>query len=71
MKSTDLFPVEIGKTEIKMNKPLSLGQTMLDLSITLMHEFKIYYVQSKYGRKTKLCYMDTNNFVYETETEGF
>ena len=25
----------------------------------------------KYGRKGKLCYMDTDSFVYEIETEDF
>ena len=27
------------KTEVKMNKPIYLGQAMLDLSKTLMYEF--------------------------------
>ena len=30
--SKDLFVVEMGKTEIKMNKPVYLGQAILDLS---------------------------------------
>ena len=25
----------------------------------------------KYGRKGKLCYMDTDSFIYEIETEDF
>ena len=28
-------------------------------------------MRPKYGRKVKLCYMDTDSFVYETETEDF
>ena len=32
--SKHLFTVEMGKTAIKMNKPVYLGQTMLDLSKT-------------------------------------
>ena len=28
-------------------------------------------MRPKYGRKVKLCYMDTDSFVYEIETEDF
>ena len=39
--SKELFAVEKGKTEIKMNKQLYLGQAILNLAKTLMYEF--YY----------------------------
>ena len=38
--SRQLFAVEMGKTEIKMNKPVYLGQAILDLCKTLMYEFR-------------------------------
>ena len=59
----DLFAVEMGKTEIKMNKPVYLGQAVLDLSKTLMYEFHYEYMRPKYGSKVTLCYMDPDNFV--------
>ena len=68
--SKDLFAVEMGKTEIKMNKPVYLGQAILDLSKTLMYEFHYDYMKPKYGSKANLCYMDTDSFVSEIETEG-
>ena len=37
--SKELFAVEMGKTKITMNKPAYLGQTILDLSQTVMYEF--------------------------------
>ena len=37
--SKHLFAVEMGKTEIKMNKPVFPGQAILDVSKTLMYEF--------------------------------
>ena len=46
-----LFAVEMGKTEIKMNKPACLEQAILDLSKTLMHEFHYDYMRPKYGSK--------------------
>ena len=49
--SKDLFAVEMGKTEIKMNKPGYRGQAILDLSKTLMYEFHYDYMRPKYGRK--------------------
>ena len=69
--SKHLFAVEMGKTEIKMNKPVYLGQAILDLSKTLMYEFHYDYMRPKYGSKVSLCYMDTESFVYEIEAEDF
>ena len=61
----------MGKTEIKMNKPVYLGQAVLDLSKTLTYEFHYDYMRPKYGSKVSLCYMDTDSFVYEIEAEDF
>ena len=61
----------MGKTEIRMNKPVYLGQVILDLSKTLMYEFRYDYMRPKYGSKVKLCYMDTDSFVCEIETKDF
>ena len=69
--SKHLFAVEMGKREITMNKPVYLGQAILDLSKTLMYEFLYDYMKPKYGRKVNLCYLDTDSFVYEIETEDF
>ena len=41
--SKHLFAVEMGKREITMNKPVYLGQAILDLSKTLMYEFHYDY----------------------------
>ena len=57
----------MGKREITMNKPVYLGQAILDLSKTLMYEFHYDYMRSKYGSKVNLCYMDIDSFVYKTE----
>ena len=37
---------------------------------TLMYEFHYEYMRPKYGSKVKLCNMDTDSFVHETETEN-
>ena len=69
--SKHLFAVEMGKREITMKKLVYLGQVILDLSKPLMYEFHYDYMRPKYGSKVKLCYMDTDSFVYEIETEDF
>ena len=69
--SKDLLIMEMKKTEVKMNKPMYLGQAVLDNSKTLMHEIWYDYLKPKYGDKVKLCYMDTDSFVIYVATEDF
>ena len=59
------------KTKIHMNKPLYLGQAMLDISKTLMYEFWYDYLKQKCNDKVKLCYMDTDSFIIHVQTEDF
>ena len=59
------------KTEVKINKPIYLGQAVLDLSKTLMFEFWYDYLKPMYGDKIRLCYIDTNSFIMHTKTDDF
>ena len=54
-----------------MNKPVYLGQAILDISKTLMYEFWYDYLKPKYGDKVKLCNMDTDSFIIHVQTEYF
>ena len=63
--------IEMRKTEVLMNKPVCLGQVILDISKTLMCEFYYDYLKPKYGDKVKLCYMDTDSFIIHVQTEDF
>ena len=51
------------KTKIKINKPIYLGLSILEISKTLMYEFWYEYIKPKYGDNVKLCYMDTDSFI--------
>ena len=63
--------MEVKKTEVRTNKPLHLGQGVLDLSKTLMFEFWYDYIVPKYGDKVKICYIDTDSFIIHIKTEDF
>ena len=69
--SENLLAIEMKKTKVKMNKPVYLGMSILDISKTLMYEFWYDYVKPKYKDKAKLCYMDTDSFVINIFTEDF
>ena len=45
--SDHLMAIEMKKTRIKMNKPLYLGASILDISKTLMYEFWYDYLKPK------------------------
>ena len=69
--SKDLLIMEMRKVEVRMNKPIYLGQAILDISKTLMYEFWYDYIKPKYGDKARLCYMDTDSFIMHIKTEDF
>ena len=69
--SKDLLIMEMKKTEVKINKPIYLGQAVLDLSKTLMYEFWYDYLKPMYGDKIKLCYTNTDSFIMHIKTDDF
>ena len=69
--SKDLMIMEMKKVEVKMNKPIYLGQAILDISKTLIYEFWYDYIKPKYEEKARLCYMGTDSFVIHIKTEDF
>ena len=69
--SEDLSIIEMNKTRVKTNKPIYLGLSILDISKILMYEFWYDYMKLKYNDNGKLCYMDTDSFIMNIETEDF
>ena len=59
------------KTKIKMNMPIYIGITILEVSKTVMWKFFYDYLQPKYGDKIELCYNDTDSFILYIKTEDF
>ena len=69
--SEDLSIIEMNKTKVKMNKPIYLGSSILDISKILMYEFWCDYMKLKYKNKVKLCYMDTDSLIMNIKTTDF
>ena len=69
--SENLLAIEMKKTKVKMNKPVYLGMSILDISKTLMYKFWYDYIQPKYKDRVKLCYLDTDSFIIHIKTEDF
>ena len=57
------LPMEMKNIKVKMNKPVYLGLSILEISKTLMYEFWYDYIKPKYQSNAKLCYMDTDSFI--------
>ena len=69
--SKDLSIIEMNKTRVKMNKPIYLGLSILDIRKILMYEFWYDYMKPKYDSDVNLCYMDTDSFAMNIKTEDF
>ena len=69
--SESLLAIEMKKIQIKMNKPVYLRFSILQISKTLMYKFWYDYMKPKYGDNVKLCYMDTDSFIMHIKTEDF
>ena len=67
----NLAIIEMKKVKVKMNKPIYLGLSILDISKITMYEFWYDYVKIKYQDKARLCYMDTDSFVVNIKTKDF
>ena len=69
--SEDLSITQMKKTKVKMNKPIYLGLSILEIRKILMYEFWYDYMKPKYNDNVRLCYMDTDSFVMHIKTNDF
>ena len=52
------------KAEVKRNKPVYLGMSILDTTKTTMYEFCYDYIKPKYQGRAKLFYMGTEALLF-------
>ena len=69
--SENLIAIEMKKINVKMNKPIYLGLSILKISKILMYEFWYDYIKQKYGDNVKLCYIDSVSFIIHIKAEDF
>ena len=68
----DLIAVERRKCIVHMNKPIYSGFTILDNSKIVMYKFHYQFMKKLYpGDKLKLCFTDTDSFLYKIKTKDF
>ena len=74
-----LLNLQVGQTLIEQqylikvyfNKPVYVGQAILDLSKTLMFDFHYNYIKKKYRNKAELMFTDTDSLLYQIHTDDF
>ena len=69
--SETLLEIEMKKAKVKMNKPVHLGMSILDISKTLMYKFWYEYTNPKYGERGNLCYTCTDSIITHIMSEEF
>ena len=69
--SENLSTIEMKKVKVKMNQPIYLGLSILEISKIIMYEFWYDYMKKKYRDMVKLCYMDTDSLIMNIKTKDF
>ena len=67
----NLIACHMKKTEVYFNKPIFVGQAILDISKTLMFDFHYNYIRKKYEDKAELLFTDTDSLMHLIQTEDF
>ena len=66
-----LMAIEMNKTEVYLDKPIAVGQCILDKSKKLMFTFYYDCLLKKYQANLNSCYMDTDSFILDVRTDDF
>ena len=67
--SEHLAGVENQKAKLKLDKPIFIGMSILDLSKQHMYQFYYDVMKPKYGDNIRMVYTDTDSFVFHTKTD--
>ena len=57
------------KVNLKLNKPIYVGFSILEMSKVLMYRFHYEKIKARYGENAKPLFTDTDSLCYEIKTE--
>ena len=66
---SNLCAVHMRKQTVELNKPIAVGQAILDLSKLHMYDFYYNVLKKDYGDNMKLLFTDTDSLCYEVMTD--
>jgi hypothetical protein len=61
--------IKMKKNSITLDKPIYVGFSVLELSKKLMYDYHYNVFKPFYKNNIKLCYTDTDSFIYEIKTD--
>ena len=64
-----LVMVRSARTKIKLNKPIAVGFTILEISKFIMYDFYYGYLKAKYQERVCLLFTDTDSLCCEIQTQ--
>ena len=67
----NLVACHMRKTKLKFDKPIYVGQAILDLSKNLMYDFHYNTIKKKYGSNAQLLFTDTDSLCFKITTKDF
>jgi len=68
IKNDDLTLVRGARQRVTLNKPISVGFSILEIFKLVMYEFYYDYLKPKYSDRCKLLFTDTDSFCCHIET---
>lgn len=69
--SDNLVAIQMSPESVILDKPIYIGFTVLELSKSHMYNFHYSIMKPYYGTRLRLCYMDTDSFLYSIQTDDF
>jgi len=64
----DLVMIKAARKKVTLNKPISVGFAILELSKLVMYEFYYDYLKVRYGNRCSLLFTDTDSLCCQIET---
>lgn len=69
--SENLVAIQMNPDQIILDKPIYIGFTVLELSRSHMYDFHYNIIKPFYKDRVRLCYTDTDSFIYKIYTNDF